>query len=168
MAYGTRARNEVRKNYIFKLLPLTQAAKLAGIKNIATARRWKAEALENGDDWDKLKAAASIASGGRDDLIKTMINDYVVFHQSVMDSLKSPDCALTAKDKVDALASLADAFAKTMKSAGMASPELSKLSIATEVIQLLGDFVRDDFPQHAAAFIEILEPFGEELTKHYG
>ena len=125
MAYGTRARNEVRKNYIFKLLPLTQAAKLAGIKNIATARRWKAEALENGDDWDKLKAAASIASGGRDDLIKTMINDYVVFHQSVMDSLKSPDCALTAKDKVDALASLADAFAKTMKSAGMASPELS-------------------------------------------
>ena len=46
MAYGTRARNEVRKNYIFKLLPLTQAAKIAGVKNIATARRWKAEALE--------------------------------------------------------------------------------------------------------------------------
>ena len=41
MAYGTRARNEVRKNYIFKLLPLTQAAKIAGVKNIATARRWK-------------------------------------------------------------------------------------------------------------------------------
>ncbi len=59
-----------------------------------------------------------------------------------MDNLKSKECLLTAKEKVDALASLADAFAKTMKSAGMASPELSKLSIATDVIQLLGDFVR--------------------------
>ena len=104
MAYGTRARNEVRKNYIFKLLPLTQAAKIAGVKNIATARRWKAEALENGDDWDKLKAAASIASGGRDDLIKTMINDYVVFHQSIMDNLKSKECLLTAQENVYAFA----------------------------------------------------------------
>ena len=166
MAYGIRHRNEVKKNYIHKMLPLTQAAKLAGVA-LPTARRWKSEASIAGDDWDKLKAASALSSGSRDDLVKTLVNDYVILHQSVIESLKSAD-NMSAKDKVNSLASLADAFTKTMKSAGMASPELSKLAIANDIIQLLGTFIQSKFPQHIEVFLEVLEPFGEEVAKTYG
>ena len=166
MAYSIKQRSEVKKNYVHKLLPMTQAAKLANVP-VNTARRWKDDALKNGDDWDKARAASALSSGGRDDLMKTIVNDYVICHQAIMESLKT-DESMRAKDKVDALTSLADAFSKTMKSAGLASPELSKLSIANDIIQLLGDFVQKNFPQHIPAFIEILEPFGDEVSKNYG
>lgn len=166
MAYGIKQKNEVRKNYCHRLLPMTQASKLAGVP-LGTARRWKMEAEEQGDDWDKSKAVSSMSSGGRDDLMKTIINDYVILHQSVIESLKTAD-KMTAKDKVAALASLADAFSKTMKSAGQASPQLSKLAIANDILQLLGDFVQKQFPIHINAFLEILEPFGEEISRNYG
>lgn len=167
MAYDIRRRNEVKKNYVHKLLPMTQAAKLAGVP-VNTARRWKDEAFESGDDWEKLKAAFSLTAGSRDDLIKTIINDYVICHQSIMESLKSPENQMSAKERVDALTSLADGFSKTMKSAGQASPELSKLAVANDIIQLLGDFLQKRYPQHINAFLEILEPFGEEVSRNYG
>jgi len=48
------------------------------------------------------------------------------------------------------------------------APELNRLAVASEVLQLLAKFVRDRFPAHATAFMEVLEPFGEELVKVYG
>ena len=166
MAYGLRQKNEVKKNYTNRMLPLTQAAKLANVP-VSTARRWKSEALARGEDWDELRAASAITSGGRDDLMKTIVNNFVVMFQSTMDSLQKAE-NMPPETKVDALASLADAFAKTMKSAGAASPELSRLAIANDIIQLMGDFVREKYPQHINAFIEILEPFGEEVSRNYG
>ena len=96
--------------------------------------------------------------------MKTIVNNFVVMFQSTMDSLQKAE-NMPPETKVDALASLSDAFAKTMKSAGAASPELSRLAIANDIIQLMGDFV---YPQHINAFIEILEPFGEEVSRNYG
>nr|DAI24793.1 MAG TPA: Protein of unknown function (DUF1804) [Caudoviricetes sp.] len=167
MAYDIRRRNEVKKYFVHKQMPMTQAAKLAGVP-VNTARRWKDLAYEAGDDWEKLRAAFALSSGSRDDLMKTIINDYVICHQAIMESLKSPDNDMTAKEKVEALTSLADGFSKTMKSAGQASPELSKLAVANDIIQLLGEFVQKHYPQHIPAFLEILEPFGEEVSKNYG
>lgn len=167
MAYGVKQKNDVKKNYCHCLLPMTEAAKLANVP-IATARRWKDQAKAKGDDWEETRAASAISAGGRDDLMKAIINDFVVMQQSIMESLRDPKNEMTAKEKVDSLASLADAFSKTMKSAGQASPELSKLSVANDIIQLLGDFVAKNFPQHITAFIEILEPFGEEISRNYG
>lgn len=166
MAYGLRQKNEVKKNYTNRMLPLTQAAKLANVP-VSTARRWKSEALARGEDWDELRAASAITSGGRDDLMKTIVNNFVVMFQSTMDSLQKAE-NMPPETKVDALASLSDALAKTMKSAGAASPELSRLAIANDIIQLMGDFVREKYPQHINAFIEILEPFGEEVSRNYG
>ncbi|MDI7066234.1 DUF1804 family protein, partial [Klebsiella pneumoniae] len=37
-----------------------------------------------------------------------------------------------------------------------------------DVIQKLSLFVSEQYPQHLAAFVEILEPFGGEMEKHYG
>ncbi len=45
---------------------------------------------------------------------------------------------------------------------------LDKLALALEVMRHLGDFVRDDHPEHAQALLEVLEPFGERLADLYG
>ncbi|MCT4945650.1 DUF1804 family protein [Pseudomonas aeruginosa] len=34
-----------------------------------------------------------------------------------------------------------------------------------EVLQRLASFIRERFPQHAHAFAEVLEPFGELLAR---
>lgn len=103
MAYGLRQKNEVKKNYTNRMLPLTQAAKLANVP-VSTARRWKSEALARGEDWDELRAASAITSGGRDDLMKTIVNNFVVMFQSTMDSLQKAE-NMPPETKVDALAS---------------------------------------------------------------
>lgn len=42
------------------------------------------------------------------------------------------------------------------------------LEISMDVMRHLSAFVRESYPQHAAAFLEILEPFGDRLVEIYG
>jgi hypothetical protein len=44
----------------------------------------------------------------------------------------------------------------------------SNLQIGMDVVRHLSKFVREEYPQHAAAFLEILEPFGDRLVDIYG
>lgn len=44
----------------------------------------------------------------------------------------------------------------------------SNLQLAGDVVRQLSGFVREQYPQHAAAFLEILEPFGDRLVEIYG
>ncbi|HWQ10018.1 MAG TPA: DUF1804 family protein, partial [Holophaga sp.] len=73
-----------------------------------------------------------------------------------------------ALDKAEALSRLSDAYVKTMRCLQKSSPELSRLAVASEVLQHLARFVRERHPQHAGALLQVLEPFGEELVKLYG
>lgn len=45
---------------------------------------------------------------------------------------------------------------------------LDKLQLALDVVRQQSKFVRETYPQHLAAFIEIMEPFGERLVDIYG
>jgi hypothetical protein len=71
-------------------------------------------------------------------------------------------------ERAEAMSRLADAYTKTIRAITKSAPELNRLAVASEVLQLLAKFVRDRFPAHAVAFMEVLEPFGEELVKVYG
>jgi hypothetical protein len=44
----------------------------------------------------------------------------------------------------------------------------SNLQIGMDVVKHMSRFVRESYPQHAAAFLEILEPFGDKLVEIYG
>ena len=165
MAHDAAKRQEARSLYVFKRLPLTTAAERAGVHG-GTVRRWKKAALEAGDDWDRARTAASLAGQSGHDIVLALVEDFVGLHQNVLDELKTaPDIAVV--DKARMLAMLADAFTKTMNAAGKASPDISRLAVAQDVIKRLGDFVASRFPQHGAAFLEILEPFGQELAGIY-
>jgi hypothetical protein len=55
-----------------------------------------------------------------------------------------------------------------MQSKIEAGAGLNKLQLAMDVMRNLSGFVRESYPQHAAAFLEILEPFGDRLVDLYG
>ena len=71
MAYPQETRDKLRKAFVFDQLSLEIAALQAGI-GFGTARRWKADAKANGDDWDKVKAAHVLAGEGTEDLARAM------------------------------------------------------------------------------------------------
>ncbi|MFC0349700.1 DUF1804 family protein [Undibacterium danionis] len=166
MAHPAETRDKVRRAYVFDRLSLELAAVKVGV-SYGTASRWKAAASEQGDDWDKAQAAQLMAGGAIEDIGRQMLAGLVIQYQSSMEEL-TKDSKLNPTIKVQLLASLADAFNKTISASKRLLPETSELATAMEVMQNLATFVRQRYPQHANAFTEILEPFGEELGKTYG
>lgn len=166
MAHGPEKRQALRAAYVHRRLPLTEAAKDVDIP-LNTARKWKDKAKKAGDDWDRARAASAMAGETAVTLVRALIEDFVGLHQTVLDAVKG-DAEMPALAKVQALSMLADAFSKTMSAAGKAAPELSALAVAQEVLRMLGDFIRANYPKHGPAFVEILEPFGVEVAKRYG
>jgi hypothetical protein len=165
MAHGEPVRNLVRAAYIHDHLPLEQAASRAGVA-VGTAARWKKRALAAGDDWDKLRGAAMLAGEGIEAVARRMLADYIVQHKTLMERIAAEE--IDAAARVSMLASLADSFNKTVAASRRVLPETNELAVALEVLSLLGSFVRDQFPDLAPAFLEIVEPFGVLVSQHFG
>lgn len=165
MAHSDAIRAKVRASFVYDRLPLEQAAARHGVA-ATTAARWKKAARAAGDDWDKHRAANLLAGGGVEDVARQMLSDYVIQHKTLM-ALIAGDAVFTPAQRVEMLASLADSFTKTVSASRRVLPETNELAIALETMALLGSFVRDYFPAHATAFLEILEPFGAKLPAHF-
>jgi len=163
VAHKDGKRQALRAAYVHDRLPLEIAADKAGVPH-STAARWKRLARAAGEDWDKLRAATLLAGEGMENVARQMLADYVVQHKALMDEINT-NPELGAAAKVDMLASLADSFNKTVSASKRVLPETNKLATALTVVNRLSDFIRERFPQHASAFVEILEPFGEVLAK---
>ncbi len=166
MAHPPETRDKVRRAYVFDRLSLEVAALKCGV-SYGTASRWKAQAAEAGDDWDKAQSAQLLAGGSIEDIGRQMLAGLVTQYQATMDEVTRNNTIAPAL-KVQLLASLADAFNKTVAASKKILPETSELATAMEVVQKLATFIRQRYPQHASAFTEVLEPFGEELAKAYG
>lgn len=165
MAHGSEKVAAVRAAYVHERLPLEIAAARAGVAP-GTATRWKRKAKEAGEDWDKLRAACLLAGDGVEAVARQMLADYVVQHKTLMDAISTGD--MPAAAKVDMLASLADSFNKTVAASKRVLPETSELATALSVLDKLGLFIRDHYPQHGPAFLEVLEPFGAEVARVFG
>lgn len=166
MAHSPEIRDRVRRLYVFERLGLEMAALQCGV-SMSTAGRWKREAQDSGDDWDKLRGAAILAGGGIEAVARAALVGFMTQYQTTMDALnENPD--IPAEKKVAMLASLADSFNKTVSASKRVLPETSQLATAMEVVQRLATFIREKHTKHAQAFIEVLEPFGEELARAYG
>jgi len=166
MAHAREKREAVRAAFVHERLPLDIAAMKAGVP-ASTATRWKRRAKELGDDWDKMRAACLLSGEGVESVARQMLADYVVAHKAIMDMIAS-DESIEAKNKVQMLASLADSFNKTVAASKRVLPETSELATALNVLGRLGDFIRDRYPQHGPAFVEVLEPFGAEIARAFG
>lgn len=166
MAHPPETRDKVRRAYVFDRLSLEVAAMKCGV-SYGTASRWKTQAAEAGDDWERAQAAQLMAGGSIEDIGRQMLAGLVTQYQASMVELQN-NSDIAPATKVQLLASLADAFNKTIAASKRIMPETSELATAMEVVQKLAAFVRQRYPQHASAFTELLEPFGDVLVKEYG
>ncbi|NDP58017.1 MAG: DUF1804 family protein [Oxalobacteraceae bacterium] len=166
MAKPAEVRAKVRKHYVFDRLSLEQAAKLASV-TYSTAKRWKTKAFDAGDDWDKVKSASALAGGDIEQLSQQILTEMLVQFNSVLELIKG-DAKMPAVQRVELLSSLMDNIHKSMSAMRRFLPETNTLAIGMHVLRGMADFVQTRFPQHGAAFIEILEPFGDELPRILG
>lgn len=157
-------RRKARSDYIYRRLTLSTIAVAYG-KNEATIGRWKKAAKEGGDDWDKARTAHVMAGEGVEVVVSSVVEDFFIQAQSIMDEIR--DGVHTTAEKVGMLVSLADATTKMAAASKRFAPKVSELGVAQDVLAKLMDFVGTDFPHHAAAIMEIIEPFGERLTEMY-
>lgn len=166
MAYSEETKLNVRNAYVRQRLPLAESARRHDV-SIPTARKWKRDARDLGDDWDTARQSVRMAQGSFGEYTKDLLEDFATQFKAAMDEVrKATD--LAPKDRADVLAKLADSYSKVVATAAKSNPELAHLSVGLEVLKLLGEYIQRDYPQHAMAFMEVLEPFGAELSKHYG
>ncbi|MAD39562.1 MAG: hypothetical protein CMO30_06445 [Tistrella sp.] len=164
MASTDDTRRKARSDYIYRRMTGATIAMAYGISS-ATFTRWKKAAKAAGDDWDKARTAAIIAGEGIEAVVSSVVEDFMLQAQSLLDDIKEGD--LSTKEKVAHLVALADAMTKVTSSAKRLTPRISELGVAQDVLRQLLDFVRQNFPQHAEAVLEIVEPFGERLAGIY-
>lgn len=164
MARPPEERMKLRTAYIGGL-PLEAAADKAGVP-YATARNWFRAAKEEGDDWDKFQAASLIVAGGG---IEQAMGRIIAAGLMRCEALLERTALLEdPSEAVKAMATLGDTVSK-LKAAGKSMmPEADKLAIAMDVLKRLDGFIRENYPQHAGSFGELLSPFGQELARAYG
>jgi hypothetical protein len=163
MAYGKDKINEVRKLYVFDRFSLDKASGFANV-SYATCQRWKKEAKAQGDDWDKLRAAHTMASGDIEDLGIEILTNFIVTFKSAMEELKE-NPQLDPEKKVKLLASVSDSYVKAVSANQKTMPTVSKLAVAFEVLDKFKDYVMQNAPEIAPKFAEMLVPFGEQMEK---
>ncbi len=157
-------RRKARADFVYRRMTGATISMTLNISQ-ATFGRWKKAAKEAGDDWDVARTASIIAGEGIETVVSTVIEDFMIMAQSVLSEIKNGDLRLD--QKVKSLVALADAMTKMTTSAGKLAPKISELGVAQDVMQYLVEFVRENFPQHVAAILEIIEPFGESLARRY-
>ncbi|MBF0339774.1 MAG: DUF1804 family protein [Magnetococcales bacterium] len=164
MAHSPAVRIAVRDAYASGT-SLALAAERSGVPE-ATARAWRQRVAGTPEDWDRLRAARGLASGGHTEVVQQILRDFLELHAAAIREVK--ESAIAADERVALLASLTDSLSKTMAALSRAAPKLSELGVALDVLTSLADFAHTHHPKSASAIIDILEPFGAELAKKYG
>lgn len=166
MAHPDDTRRALRASFVFDQLSMEAACALHQVP-VPTARRWKSEARKAGDDWDKAQSAQLLAGGGIEEIARQTMAAFIQQVQATTTALQA-DTELPSAERAKLLASLSDSFAKLMVSNRRLMPETDKLAVAMDVIQRFGEFVAKRKPALAGEFVELIEPFGDEVARAYG
>ncbi|MEC8325873.1 MAG: DUF1804 family protein [Pseudomonadota bacterium] len=164
MAHSADVKNAVRHSYVVELLALSVAAVKHNIAN-GTARRWKFEAKEQGDDWDLARTASRRAAGSVGEFTNDFIEEFTIQVNETFNLLKSEEGAgLPLPERTKILNSLTDMMSKVMKVSG-GSKRVDKLTTAAEVLKLLAKYISTNHPDLTGDFVEVLTAFGPYLDK---
>ena len=139
-------------------LGLEIAAAKAGI-GTATARRWKADAKESGDDWDKFQAASlMVAGGGLEQAMRRVAAAVIMRVEATLEKLQS-DTDLDPLEAAKALGGLADSMAKAQASMRRLMPEADALAIETGAVKSFVELQIRLHPGTGEAALAALEVF---------
>lgn len=157
-------KRRARSDYVNRRMMQSTIAAAYSISE-ATVGRWKKAAKEAGDDWDLARRAHVIAGEGVEVVASAVIEDFFIQAQAVMANIRKSDG--DPEKQVAMLASLADSTTKMAAASKRFAPKISELGVAQDVIAKFFDFVKVNFPQHAAVILEIIDPFGALLPEIY-
>lgn len=163
MAHSPDKKTKLRAAYIGGL-PLEAAADKTGVP-YATARNWYRAAMLAGDDWDAFQKASLIVGGGG---IEQALGRIIAAGLLRCEALLESTAAAEPAEAVKAMGVMGDTVSKLRAASKGMVPETDKLAVATDVVKRLAEFTRTKHPKHAAALIEVLEPFADELARAYG
>lgn len=138
--------------------PLDLAAVQVGI-GTATARRWKADALATGDDWDKFqKASLIVAGGGFDQAMGRVAAAVILRAEAIMERL-AEDPEIDPLDAAKAIASLADSLGKSKAAMRALMPETDKLAVETGAVKAFCELMIRMNPAVGEAALGALEAY---------
>lgn len=163
MAYSKEKVSEVRKSYIFDRLPLERCADLHKVSP-PTVRRWKKEAKQAGDDWDKVRAAHTLNE--LDENGREILTEFALEFKNTMQIVKE-DKDLNSQQRVALLIGLADGFNKIVNSGKKLVPQVSQLAAALKTVELFSDHIATHKPELLQEFIVLLDSFGEVLEREF-
>jgi len=164
MASDHDTRRKARSDYVYRRMTGATIALSLNISQ-ATFGRWKKAAKDDGDDWDMARSAAVIAGEGLDTVVSSVVEDFVIMAQSLLEEVKSEKLSLD--QKIKHMVALGDAMVKVTASAGKLAPKISELGVAQSVVRHLIEFVQEQFPQHISVVQEILIPFGDRIASAF-
>lgn len=138
-------------------MPLDLAAVQLNI-GTATARRWKADALADGDDWDKFqKASLIVAGGGFDKAMGRVAAAVILRAEAIMEHLEDPE--IDPIDAAKAIASLADSLGKAKAAMRALMPETDKLAVETGAVKAFTELMIRLHPSAGEAALGALEAY---------
>ena len=157
MAHPKETRMALRAAYLGGLT-LEMAAIKEGV-GIASAKRWKAEALQSGDDWDKFQSASlMVAGGGLEQAMRRVAAAVVLRVETTLEQLQADGKAepdLAAKT----LASLADSLTKAQASMKRLMPEADQLAIETGAVKAFVELLIRLHPASAEPALVAMEAY---------
>jgi excinuclease UvrABC helicase subunit UvrB len=135
-----------------------------------TIYAWKQESQEKGDDWERARSATRLASDGIDVITAQVLEDYAFLINRFMEKIRKESESETVtlegyKEVSESVARVADAYMKLSNAIKRANPHLNELAMASKVLKLQENFIREKFPQYLPTFAEILQPFSIELNQ---
>ncbi|MGI0470470.1 DUF1804 family protein [Pseudomonas aeruginosa] len=153
MAHPKETRDALRRAYVLDRQYLEVGGRHVRRPYGTRARRWKQQAEAEGDDWDKAQSAQLLAGGGLEDVARQVLAGLVTQFQATMEAIQV-DADIKPAVKVQLLASLADAYNKTVSASKRVLPETSALATAMEVLQAwlelhLRERVSGSTPRHS-------------------
>ena len=138
--------------------PLDLAAVQCGI-GTATARRWKADALAQGDDWDKFqKASLIVAGGGFDQAMGRVAAAVILRAEAILENLGT-DAEADPIASAKAIASLADSLGKAKAAMRSLMPQTDQLAVETGAVKAFVELQVRLHPATAEAALAALEAF---------
>ena len=155
MAHPKETKSAVRADYIGGM-PLD----LAAVKNnvpAVTARRWKADAADKGDDWDKFQRASLLVSGGGfDAAMGRAAAAFVLRVEATLEMLSDIEDA-DPLDTAKAMASLADSLMKAKSVAKALMPETDQLAIENAAVKAYVELFVKRHPSAAESALDALD-----------
>jgi len=165
LAYDTATRKKVRAAYV-QGLALKAAADKVGVP-YNTARNWKRQDGEAGDDWDIARNARRMTKSGVEEMANQVLGELAEQFVATLDALKN-DTTLKAEARARIMVQLMDGYNKAIAAATRAMPNANRLAVAMDVIKHLTDLFAARFPKLRPQFVAAIEQLGDELLREFG